>query len=171
MIKIIVFLTLAVTLRLNAQEATQKKQSASNNIKTIVAQNNTQIDTLIHLARTLKGTPYVWGGHTAKGLDCTGFVHYCFEKIDIQTPYSSKYFTNYGEKIDLKDARVGDIMVFRGTNPSDKRPGHVGIITEITSEKIIFIHSSSSKKHFGVVETDYYKSGYPKRFLKVVRVV
>jgi hypothetical protein len=33
-----------------------------------------------------------------------------------------------------------------------------------------FIHCSSSKKHFGVVITDYYDSNYPKRFIEARRL-
>ena len=45
-----------------------------------------------------------------------------------------------------------------------------GIITEVGKGKLKFVHSSSSRKHFGVTETNYYKSGYPKRYLTVVRM-
>lgn len=139
-----------------------------------VVQNDTltetnRTDSIIEYGRSLKGIPYKWAGHTEEGLDCTGFVHYVYDEFGVYTPYSSKSFVNYGEVIPLSEAKVGDIMVFRGTNPADKRPGHVGIISKITETELHFLHSSSSKKHFGVVETEYYSSGYPKRFLKVVR--
>lgn len=169
--KIIALLFIIVSNLIHAQESSKTEGADLIEINGSQYKEIKEIDSLIEFARTLKGTPYVWGGHTEKGLDCTGFVHYCFARFEIQTPYSSKRFTNYGREVNLKEAMVGDIMVFRGTNPSDTRPGHVGIISEITPEKLVFIHSSSSKKHFGVVETSYYESGYPKRFLKVVRAI
>ncbi|WP_318402681.1 C40 family peptidase [Photobacterium leiognathi] len=126
---------------------------------------------MIKFARKHIGTKYVWGGNTPKGFDCSGFIKYVYNKYDISIPRTTAAYPSlYYKKIALKDAKVGDLIVFTGTNPKIRKPGHAGIITEVGKRSLKFVHSSSSKKHFGVTETDYYKSGYSKRYLTVVRM-
>jgi cell wall-associated NlpC family hydrolase len=126
---------------------------------------------MISYARSFIGTKYVWGGSTPKGFDCSGFIHYIYNNYSIKIPRTtSEYPQLFTKSVTLKDAQVGDLIVFTGANPSIRKPGHAGIISEIKNDSIKFVHSSSSQKHFGVTETNYYKSGYPKRFLTVVRM-
>lgn len=124
---------------------------------------------MIDYARRFLGTQYIYGGSTPKGFDCSGYIQYVYRKFDINIPRTTAAYPSlYANKVSLEDAKVGDLIVFTGTNPNIRKPGHAGIITEIGDGKLSFIHSSSSKKHFGVTETNYYKSGYPRRFLTVV---
>ncbi|MEC6816683.1 C40 family peptidase [Photobacterium toruni] len=131
------------------------------------------IDThkMIAFAKKYKGTPYAWGGITSKGFDCSGFIQYIYKNFNISIPRTTASYTQlFDNSVPLKNANVGDLIVFTGTNLKIRKPGHAGIITEIKPGLLKFIHSSSSKKHFGVTETSYYQSGYPKRFLTVIRM-
>ncbi|MCD9485144.1 NlpC/P60 family protein [Photobacterium phosphoreum] len=126
---------------------------------------------MIDFARKYIGTRYVWGGVTPKGFDCSGFIKYIYNHFNISIPRTTAGYTQlFNHSIALKDAKIGDLIVFTGTNLKIRKPGHAGIITEIKPGVIKFIHSSSSKKHFGVTETSYYQSGYPKRYLTVIRM-
>ncbi|PTB32597.1 C40 family peptidase [Photobacterium phosphoreum] len=126
---------------------------------------------MIAFARKYIGTRYVWGGVTPKGFDCSGFIKYIYNHFNISIPRTTAGYTQlFNHSIALKDAKIGDLIVFTGTNLKIRKPGHAGIITEIKPGLIKFIHSSSSKKHFGVTETSYYQSGYPKRYLTVIRM-
>lgn len=126
---------------------------------------------MINYARTFIGTKYVWGGSTPKGFDCSGFIRYIYKNYSIDIPRTtSEYPQLFAQSVLLKDAKIGDLIVFTGTNPTIRKPGHAGIISEIKNNSVKFVHSSSSKKHFGVTETSYYNSGYPKRFLTIVRM-
>lgn len=126
---------------------------------------------MINFARQYIGTRYVWGGITPKGFDCSGFIKYVYRHFNISIPRTTAGYTQLFDKsIALKDAKVGDLIVFTGTNLKIRKPGHGGIITEVKPGLLKFIQSSSSKKHFGVTETSYYQSGYPKRFLTVIRM-
>lgn len=128
-------------------------------------------DSIIEYANSYLGTKYVWGASSpSKGFDCSGFVHYVFKNFDISVPRSSKAYDSFENEIPLKEAQKGDLILFTGTNPKDRRTGHLGIVISNKEDELVFIHSSSSKKHFGVVQTEYYSSGYPKRFLRVVRI-
>ncbi|SMY38129.1 D-gamma-glutamyl-meso-diaminopimelic acid endopeptidase CwlS precursor [Photobacterium malacitanum] len=126
---------------------------------------------MINFARENIGIPYVWGGTSPNGFDCSGFIKYVYNHFNISIPRTTAAYTQlFKHSIPLKDAKVGDLIVFTGTNLKIRRPGHAGIITEVKPGIVKFIHSSSSKKHFGVTETSYYQSGYPKRYLAVIRM-
>lgn len=135
------------------------------------ADQNLSDEELVSYARKYLGTRYVWGGSTPKGFDCSGYIQYVYRHFDIDIPRTTAAYPSlYDQAVSIDNAQVGDIIVFTGTNPNIRQPGHAGIVTQVGDGKLSFIHSSSSKKHFGVTETNYYQSGYPKRFLKIVRV-
>ncbi len=126
---------------------------------------------LLDFAKTLIGVPYRYASSDpAKGFDCSGFVSYVFKNFGFTGARSSADFAKKGKQVALSEAKVGDVLVFTGTNVNERTPGHVGIIYSIDENgKIKFIHSSSGKAH-GVTVTDlegYYKT----RLLKAVVVV
>lgn len=128
-------------------------------------------DSIVHFAKQFLGTPYVWGGAAPGGFDCSGYVAYVYRKFGYSILRTSAGLANAGRAVELKDARKGDLILFRGTNPSDKSVGHIGIVISEKGEELHFIHASSSQKHFGVVITNYNKSGYPARFVGVRRML
>lgn len=133
---------------------------------------NPLTDSVVNFAKTFLGTNYQYACASPKsGFDCSGFTWYVFNHYGINVPRSSKDYKNFGKEIPIDQARKGDVIVFRGTHPGDKSAGHVGIVITNPGEPLQFIHSSSSKKHKGVVITDYNNSAYPKRFIKIIRVI
>ncbi len=129
-------------------------------------------DSIVEYAKSFLGTPYKYGSASPKtGFDCSGFTWFVFNRFGITVPRSAKDYKKFGKDIPISEAQKGDIIVFRGTHPADKSSGHVGIVISNAGESLQFIHASSSKKHSGVVITEYLKSAYPKRFIKIVRVI
>ncbi len=128
-------------------------------------------DSIVTYATKFLGTPYVWGGHKEGGFDCTGFVYYVFKKYGIVVSRASSGYESKGNEVSLEESVPGDIILFTGTNSSVRKVGHAGIIYKNEDGQIDFIHSSSSKRHFGVVITRYNDSGYLKRFLRVINVL
>ncbi|MCE3228891.1 MAG: hydrolase [Bacteroidetes bacterium] len=129
-------------------------------------------DSIIAFAKKFVGTKYTYANcEPNKGFDCSGFVYYVFNHFGIKVPRSSIDYTKFGRKISLDSCKKGDVIVFTGTKPKNRRPGHVGIILSEQGEDVQFIHSSSGKKHKGVVISNYSESPYYKsRFIKVVRL-
>ena len=78
-------------------------------------------------------------------------------------------FTPVQHPVDLKDAKAGDLILFRGTDSTVKIVGHMGIICSIPGEELKFIHATSGKAK-AVVETAYYTSYYRTRYIKTIRV-
>jgi cell wall-associated NlpC family hydrolase len=129
-------------------------------------------DSIISFAKQNQGIKYCYGNCTPKnGFDCSGFVYYVFGHFNIKVPRSSLDYETFGRVVKIDSARKGDVIVFTGTKPKNRRPGHVGIVISEPGEELKFIHSSSGKKTYGIVITDYSNSPYYKsRFIKVVRI-
>jgi len=129
-------------------------------------------DSLVAFAKTLIGTTYKWGGTTpSTGFDCSGFCRYVFTNNAVKVPRTSASYGSFGEQIEKAEVRKGDVILFRGTDPKSTRIGHIGIVISDPGEPIMFIQCSSSKRHYGVVITDYENSNYPNRFIKFMRVI
>lgn len=126
--------------------------------------------TLIDYAKTMLGIPYRYATSNPKvGFDCSGFVNYVFNNLGFKVPRSSREFTSAGRETNLENAKVGDVLIFTGTNPKIRKVGHVAIIYSIDADGIKFIHATSGKEHSVTITdfNDYYKS----RFMKVVSII
>jgi len=97
-------------------------------------------------------------------------VYYVYNHFDLEVPRSSADYAKVGMKIRMDAYRKGDIILFTGTNYDHSVVGHVGIIISNQDEPLQFIHSSSSKRHWGVTITDYQNSGYPERLIGIRRL-
>lgn len=128
-------------------------------------------DSILMIAKSQLGVPYKYAtSKPGTSFDCSGFTSYVYSSCNVKNSRSSKSYSSLGESVDLKNAKPGDCILFTGTDASIRKVGHVGIVVENNEKELLFIHCSSSKKHFGVVITDYYNSGYPKRFMDIRRM-
>lgn len=129
---------------------------------------NVQPSQIVDFAKTLIGVPYLYGStDPANGFDCSGFITYVFKHFGIVVPRSSIDFTNMGKEVSAAEARPGDLILFTGTDSTEKFVGHMGIVVD-NSVELNFIHSTSGKQ-YGVTITPlspYYKS----RYVKTIRI-
>lgn len=101
--------------------------------------------------------------------DCSGYVKYLMSGIGINVTRSSVSQIHDGKRVkEIKNAKPGDILVFKGRNAHNNRPGHVGIAHHWSNDTLYFIHSSVAK---GIVIDHMYESYYAKRFLQVRDVI
>lgn len=107
------------------------------------------------------GTPYLSGGNTKKGADCSGFVSSVYmEKEKIHIPRSTVDEYKMGKAIDKDNLIVGDLVFFG----ESKKVNHVGLYVG----KGNFIHASSSNGvMISPLEDNYWKPKYigAKRYL------
>lgn len=123
---------------------------------------------IIAYAKTLIGVPYKYGSSDEKiGLDCSGFITAVYRNFGIGVPRSSVEFTNYGKTVPIVNCKLGDLILFTGTDVNDRTVGHMGIVVQ-TQDTIKFIHSTSGSA-YGVTITPL-NSSYQKRFEKIVRI-
>jgi cell wall-associated NlpC family hydrolase len=124
---------------------------------------------LLDFAKTLIGTPYKYGSvDPSVGFDCSGFLTYTFNHFHIAVPRSSIDFTHAGKTVELAAAKPGDLLLFTGTDSTNRAVGHIGIITSYENGVYNFIHSSSGKAK-GVTITPL-SNYYAVRFVKAIRV-
>lgn len=82
------------------------------------------------------GVPYVWGGETPKGFDCSGFVQYVYRHEGVDLPRTSRQMAGSGFAVSRNEMAIGDLMLFADGGPIS----HVAIYAGSGR----FIHSSSS---------------------------
>jgi len=125
------------------------------------------IDLVIAEAKTYIGTPYVWGGNSRRGIDCSGLIYNCYRKIDVKLPRTAEQQSKIGNSKSWGSIRPGDIVYFKFKEKRNKWY-HSGMIISVEGDNIKFIHASSSR---GVVESnlnsDYYKKNV-KKFRRVI---
>lgn len=126
---------------------------------------------LLDFAKSMLGIRYRSASSSpSRGFDCSGFVNYVFSNFGFKVPRSSRDFATSGEAKKLEDAKIGDVIVFTGTNSRSRTPGHVGIIYSIDGDEVKFIHSSSGGRK-GVTISSLDEGFYKKRFLKVISIL
>lgn len=67
---------------------------------------------VVSLAKSFLGVPYVWGGYSPSGFDCSGLVKYVYAKVGIYLPHSSAMMYSYGTPVSKSNLRAGDIVFF-----------------------------------------------------------
>lgn len=76
------------------------------------------LDAVVQVAMQYQGVPYVFGGSTPSGFDCSGFVMYVYAQFGIDLPHGVSSAAAVGTEIAWEAALPGDVVVM---------PGHSGI--------------------------------------------
>lgn len=89
---------------------------------------------LMQQAQMLLNLPYLWGGCSAFGIDCSGFTQTLFRFIGISLPRDASQQIKAGEEVPFEDAQVGDLAFFNhgeGTLADGSvRVTHVGLVAD-----------------------------------------
>jgi hypothetical protein len=98
------------------------------------------------------GTPFVWGGTTASGFDCSGFVQHVFAELGKQLPRTADYQFAALPHI-TRRLETGDLVFFQTYAPG---ASHVGIYLGNGR----FVHSSRPFVHISRLTDPYYAARY-----------
>lgn len=127
-------------------------------------------EAIIAQAEKLVGVPYLWGGMSAKGVDCSGLVRICHIMNGILLPRNASQQVKCGDRVGIspQDLQRGD-LVFFGTPATEDKPmrvTHVGIY--LGNNKII--HASHRVRINSLIpgESDYYENAH--RLVAAVRL-
>ncbi|WP_335870589.1 C40 family peptidase [Bacillus sp. 2205SS5-2] len=114
---------------------------------------------LISFAKSFMNTPYVWGGSTPAGFDCSGFIYYVFKETGHSVTRGSSQ-THYNRSYYINDPVPGDLVFFENTYKAGI--SHVGIYIGENS----FIHSGNNGVEITSLSNSYWKSKFAsfKRF-------
>ena len=74
----------------------------------------------VKLARTQLGVPYVYGGASPSGFDCSGLVSWVYGRLGVRLPHNAAALYGVGRPVALSAIRPGDLVFFSGL-------GHVGL--------------------------------------------
>ena len=114
-------------------------------------------------AKSYLGTPYVWGGTSHRGIDCSALTQNSYGENRVGIPRVSRDQWKTGTVVDYKKLREGDLIFF---NTMGVGVSHVGMVVSADGPR--FIHASSSH---GVMLQDLSKKYYQTRYLGARRIV
>ncbi|MDQ0269751.1 C40 family peptidase [Cytobacillus purgationiresistens] len=118
-----------------------------------IINSTAKVEALIKEAKKHIGVPYVWGGSTTKGFDCSGYLNYVFNKIGISIPRTVETIWNATKSV--SSPKVGDLVFFETYKAG---PSHAGIYLGNNQ----FIHAGSSN---GVTISDITLEYWDSRYL------
>jgi cell wall-associated NlpC family hydrolase len=100
-------------------------------------------ENLVAIAKSGIGVPYVYGGSSLSGFDCSGFTSWVYRQVGITIPRSTSGYYNAGVGVSLSEAKPGDIVCM-DANSRDGRTSitHVGVY--IGNGQML--HASTSKQ-------------------------
>ncbi len=67
---------------------------------------------VIQYAMQYLGVPYVWGGSSPRGFDCSGLVQYVYAKVGISLPHSSRMQYGCGRPVSKSALKAGDLVFY-----------------------------------------------------------
>lgn len=125
--------------------------------------NSTGGQLIVDTAMKYLGYPYVYGGMSPSGFDCSGFVNYVYKLCGYSmSRVASSIYYNNGTHVDKANLQPGDLVFFSNSSSSI---GHVGIYISGSQ----FIHASSSS--VGVIISDLDSSYYQTHYVGAKRII
>jgi cell wall-associated NlpC family hydrolase len=123
--------------------ATSKSKQNHSLKVNAVTEPTEEAKSIVKFAKTFDGTRYKYGGTTKRGMDCSGLIYTSFNEHNISLPRTTSDLKSIGSWVDLKEINVGD-LVFFATKKNTRKVNHVGIVTDVRTGNVEFIHASTS---------------------------
>jgi cell wall-associated NlpC family hydrolase len=106
---------------------------------------------VVGIALRYLGTPYVWGGSSPGGFDCSGLVAYAYSQMGVSLPHYTGAQWNVGVPVSRGDLQPGDLVFFDGL-------GHVGIY--IGGDQFVHAPHSGDVVKISSLDESWYASTY-----------
>ncbi|MEV5110811.1 SH3 domain-containing protein [Bacillus sp. LBA3-1-1.1] len=133
-------------------------ENQNNNNNNNTSNNSGDTSSLLAYAKSMQGVPYVWGGTSANGVDCSGYIYHVFKKFghNISRQSVAGYWSSLPK---TSTPQPGDLIYFQNTYKAG--PSHMGIYLGGGS----FIQSGDKGVAIVSLNNSYWKShflGYTK---------
>lgn len=138
------------------------KNLAADGIVGPITRRALKTDLVIKTAKGYLGVPYVWGGTSPSGFDCSGFTHYVMLKNEIAIPRTAADQYTKGTYISKSGLKPGDFLFFETYKTG---ASHVGIYLGNGQ----FIHASSGAGK--VIISNLSNSYYTQHYLGAKRMI
>lgn len=116
---------------------------------------------VVNNAMKYMGVPYVYGGASPSGFDCSGFVYYLFGQAGISLPRTADVQAEVGTPVEKSQLRAGDLVFFSGNGYDIS---HVGIYLRDGD----FIHASTT---YGIAIDSLYRDYRVTHYAGARRIV
>lgn len=173
---------------------TGRGSSGESNVNLTSQQYQISSDSQVARAQVLEkskdylGIPYVWGGTSSSGLDCSGFVQSLYRQFGYNLPRTSKEQSKVGKLVSRQELLPGDLLFFDTTN--DRNSSDIttpslemsyaievaqGTKTNVVSHVGMYIgngkmiHASSGDGY--ITYADLNVSYYKNRFMNARRII
>lgn len=110
---------------------------------------------VVAVAKQYLGVPYVYGGSTPSGFDCSGFVQYVERKMGVSLPRTSQAMSTVGSYVSVSNLQVGDLVFWGGVGSAY----HVGIYIGGNS----YIHAPEPGESVCVQSISWYRPSFGRR--------
>lgn len=162
----------------NQKKEIRDKEKKSKKIKAILNTKNAKdiiidneetdyvAEQLINNVIDNVGVDYSYGGTSKDGFDCSGLLYSTFKKFDIDIPRVSSSMADIGKKMSIDNAEKGDLIFF--ATAGGNRITHVGMITEVNGDEILFVHASTSA---GVIVSSLSETYYQNTFVQINKIL
>lgn len=124
------------------QQVVENNKTNNNSIGQQTATQRPQVSAsgqaVANIAMSMLGRPYVWGGTTPNGFDCSGLVQYAYRQVGVNIARTSYAQANNGYSVGLNNLQAGDILLFSYNGGASIE--HVAIVTDSSGN---FVHASN----------------------------
>ncbi len=142
-------------------ELTEPEQGQQVDLSKSIEMKTDNVNLLKSKAYGFLGIRYRFGGSSARGIDCSGFVQQVFREMEISLPRTAREQFEIGNEVAPGDLQKGDLVFFR---TYAHYPSHVGIY--LGNSKMIHASSRDRRVVISTMNTPYYRS----RFIGAKRI-
>lgn len=129
------------------------------------AQKSSKGQEIADYALQFVGYPYVYGGSSPSGFDCSGFTSYVYRQFGYSLNRSAASQLSNGTPVSMSELQPGDLVLFKKSGTGSKAASHVGIY--ISNNQ--FVHASTST--VGVIVSSLSEAYYTTGFVGGRRIV